>query len=99
VPYPQILPSARLSKKSNLRIREVPEWQAAVIYDPDQLDLRIINLTSRLILELCDGRSMKQIEEHYCTLLRDQVDSQTAREQFNDGLSQLQEHKLATVSI
>lgn len=92
--YHQISPSARLSKKADLRIRDLPEWQSAIVFDPDQTDLRMINMTSRLIIELCDGRPMKEIEEQYCSLVSSHVDHATAREQFSAGLKILQEHQL-----
>lgn len=92
-------PDARLSKKTDLRIRDIPEWQSALVFDPDQPDLRMINLTSRLILELCDGRLAREIEDQYCSLMRSQVDLKTAREQFSAGLNQLQEHGLTTIAI
>ena len=95
--YHQISPSARLSKKADLRIRDLPEWQSAIVFDPDQTDLRMINMTSRLIIELCDGRSLQEIEEQYCSLISDHVDAATARKQFSDGLSILREHGLMTV--
>lgn len=97
VSYHQISPNARLSKKADLRIRDLPEWQSAIIFDPDQTDLRMINMTSRLIIELCDGRSLSEIEEQYCSLVSGHVDADTARKQFGDGLGVLQEHGLMTV--
>lgn len=92
--YPQILPSTRLTKKADLRIRDIPEWQAALVFDPDQSELRMINMTSRLIIELCDGRAMKDIEGQFCTLLGKRLDERSAQETFGDGLRALQDNGL-----
>lgn len=97
VSYHQILPSAHVSKKADLRIRDIPEWQSAVIFDPDQADLRMINMTSRLIIELCDGRVLKEIEQQYCDLLSKKLDRGAASEQFRIGLQTLHENDLLTI--
>ena len=92
--YPQIRPLTKLTKKPDLRIRDIPEWQAALVFDPDQPELRMINLTSRLIIELCDGRAMVDIEEQFCGLLGERLEEVAAREKFGAGLRALQENGL-----
>lgn len=92
--YPQILPSTRLTKKPDLRIRDIPEWQAALVFDPDQPELRMINLTSRLIIEMCDGRAMADIEAQFCGLLGERLEQAEAAEKFGAGLRALQENGL-----
>ena len=96
MPYQKIPHTGRLNKKPFLKIRDIPEWRSALVFDPDQPELRMINLTSRLIIELCDGRSKKEIEEHYCSLVSRQADDDTARQQFRAGLEVLKEHDLVT---
>lgn len=90
----EIRPTTTLTKKSNLRIRDIPEWQAALVFDPDQPDLRMINMTSRLIIELCDGRASVDIEKQFCSLLGERIDRLSAREKFSTGLRALQDNGL-----
>lgn len=92
----KIRPTTRLTKKPDLRIRDVPEWQAALVFDPDQPDLRMINMTSRLIIELCDGRASADIEGQFCSLLGERIDGDNAREKFSTGLRALQDNGLVT---
>ena len=92
----KIPPSKRLTKKSDLRIRDIPEWQSALVFDPDQPDLRMINMTSRLIIELCDGRRFEEIEEQYCALVEKHIARDDACVQFSSGLQALQENGLVT---
>ena len=96
--YPQISSTARISQKADLRIRDIPEWQSALIFDPDQADLRMINLTCRLIIELCDGRALADIEQQYCDLLSSKLDRETASEQFRLGLQTLRENDLLAIT-
>ena len=87
-------PSRRLSRKPDLRIRDIPEWRSALVFDPDQPDLRMINMTSRLIIELCDGRTYGEIEAQYCELVDRHVETQDARKQFGQGVHALQDNGL-----
>lgn len=64
------------------------------MFDPDQPDLRMINMTSRLIIELCDGRVSREIEKQFCALLGERIDGPTAQKKFNSGLQALQENAL-----
>ncbi len=90
-------PSGRLSKKPDLRIRDIPEWQSALVFDPDQPDLHMINMTSRLIIELCDGRTYEEIEGQYCDLIGQHMEPEDARKQFSNGLDALRGNGLVAV--
>jgi hypothetical protein len=48
-------------KTRGLRIRPVPEMEFCLVYTPRKPDLYTLNATAWLILELCDGRSFKDL--------------------------------------
>jgi len=92
VTYRPIPQKTKFEKKPEIRIRDIPEWRSAILFDPDQSDLRMINLTSRLILELCDGRDLDTIKQDYFNLIGDQLGRDESDLQVETGLNDLIEN-------
>lgn len=68
-----------------------------MVFDPDQVDLRMINFTARLILELCDGRTYGETKAQYCSLLQGRLAEETACDQFDAGVNLLLSNELISI--
>ena len=64
----------------------------STVCDPDQPDFRMINVTSPSIIELCDGRKLKEVEDQFCSLAAGALEKRTAEEKFEAGPQILQEN-------
>jgi hypothetical protein len=52
-------------KTRHLRIRPVPEREVCLVYTPRNPNLYTLNATAWVVLELCDGRSLPQLEKAF----------------------------------
>jgi len=53
------------TKAPNIRIREVPESEGALIYTPETPNIVFVNDPTLLILEFIDGLSVDQAKDEY----------------------------------
>ncbi|MEO0809628.1 MAG: radical SAM protein [Pseudomonadota bacterium] len=84
-----------IQKKQGLRIRDVPEWKSAIVFDPDQTDLQMINMSSRLLIELCiKAKTVDELLEEYSNILATKIDKATAASQVFKGVSDLVRNRL-----
>src|SRR5258708_19467406 len=59
-------PNGCIRKTRDLRIRPVPEMETCLVYTPKDPSLYTLNATAWVVLELCDGRSLRDLEEAFC---------------------------------
>ena len=58
-------PSGCYRKTRRLRIRPVPEREVCLVYTPSNPNLYTLNATAWVILELCDGRTLAELEKAF----------------------------------
>jgi Coenzyme PQQ synthesis protein D (PqqD) len=58
-------PSDCYRKTRRLRIRPVPEREVCLVYTPGNPNLYTLNATAWLVLELCDGRTLAELEKAF----------------------------------
>src|ERR1700739_197163 len=58
-------PNGYFRKTRRLRIRPLPEREGCLVYTPGNPNLSPLNATAWVILELCDGRTLAQIEKAF----------------------------------
>ncbi len=55
----------RFLKVSELRLREMPEWDCVLVFTPHQPELHVLNLTSWAIMELCAGQPFDHLRAEF----------------------------------
>ena len=58
-------PSGCYRKTRRLRIRPVPEREVCLVYTPGNPNLYTLNATAWVVLELCDGRTLAELEKAF----------------------------------
>ena len=58
-------PSGCYRKTRRLRIRPVPEREVCLVYTPSNPNLYTLNATAWVVLELCDGRTLAELEKAF----------------------------------
>lgn len=61
--------SGTLEAAPALRIRPVFEWDGCIVFDPTRRRLVELNLTSWLLLELCDGRAYEALRMEFASIV------------------------------
>jgi hypothetical protein len=87
-------PTLRYSKKSNLRVRPMAEWQGLMVFAPEQPNIYLLNQTSGVMLELCDGRPAEELRRDFLELVADRVEPGEAAEIFDESLRLLEQRGL-----
>lgn len=62
-----------------------------LVFTPDRPGIYVLNDTSWLILELCDGRSRGLIRDQYAEIVGPVVPPDKAQEEFDDGVRTLEQ--------
>jgi hypothetical protein len=52
-------------KTRHLRLRPLPEMEVCLVYTPTNPNLYTLNATAWVVLELCDGRTLPQLEKAF----------------------------------
>jgi len=81
-------------RKPTLRLRPVDEWQACVAYTPEHPKLVLLNATAWLILELCDGNNVEDLERQFWELIGTNAETENTPEVFSSGIRLLLENGL-----
>jgi hypothetical protein len=84
----------KYSKKSSLKVRPMSEWQGLMVLAPEQPNVYLLNNSSGVVLELCDGRTGEAAKHDFIELLSGQVGAEEANRLFDEGLSLLEEKGL-----
>lgn len=89
----QLCRDDRLRRRDDLVIRPIPELGMCMVYRPRPARIISLNMSGWLLLQLCDGACVGEIESSFVELLRSNGSSAESRE-ARVGLQSLIEHKL-----
>lgn len=76
-------------KASGLRSRPVPQADCLMVFSPQSGKIHWLGLNTWLVFELCDGRTVEQVERGYAELAGDKLNKDGARRQAQHGLESL----------
>src|SRR6266536_2418787 len=76
-------------KSPDLVLRRFPEWRQCYAYTPARPELHELNATAWLILELCEGQSLLDLESAFVEIVRRKVGDNTAKTLLHNGLRDL----------
>ena len=82
------------TRSPGLRLRPVPELACCLVYVPRPPALHGLNLTSWLVLSLCDGRAEAAIAKDYFDAVRPVGGPGTTRSALEGALLQLEALRL-----
>ena len=84
-------PTGWYVRSPGLRVRTLPELDACLVYIARPPMLCRLNISAWLILELCDGRALDELQEAYCEAAGNRLDRPGALSQLTEGLGELVE--------
>ncbi len=87
-------PSPAYSKKASLKVRPMGEWRGLMVLAPEQPNIYLLNQTSGLVLEMCDGRTRDQLKEQFLKIVGEKVDAAKAEKIFDESLALLEQRGL-----
>jgi hypothetical protein len=90
-------PSGCYRKTRRLRIRPVPEREVCLVYTPSNPNLYTLNATAWVILELCDGRTLSQLEKAFHQSVEPLMSEQEASEYLLVSLRDMLEKSIVEV--
>jgi hypothetical protein len=68
--------------------------ETCLVFTPDDPCVYTLNASAWLIFELCDGRSWDQMQSDYCAAVSPLTPPAEARQQFEAGITRLEQQKL-----
>ena len=86
----------RLVQRDDLVVRPLPEIGMCMVYRPRPARIITLNPRSWMLLELCNGATVKAIEVTYTRMLSERGRPPVARD-VREGLKSLVDHQLVTV--
>lgn len=81
--------SGTFNSAPGLRVRPAFEWDGCIVYDPNRRRLVELNLTSWLLLELCDGRDFESLRTEFAATVAARADEGAVDEYLRSGLFRL----------
>jgi hypothetical protein len=78
-------------RNPDVALRRFPEWRLCYAYTPTNPDLYELNVTAWLIVELCDGRPLADLERAFSRSLHRDIAPSEGRSQLLCGLRALVE--------
>ena len=90
-------PEDTIQRREDLHIRPVPELELCMVYRPRPARIVNLNLSCWMLLELCDGRSHREIERAYGERCRSNG-NEPGFNAVDMGLRSLVEHQLIRVA-
>src|SRR5260221_8802109 len=90
-------PNGCIRKTRDLRIRPVPEMETCLVYTPKDPSLYTLNATAWVVLELCDGRSLPQLETAFYQSVEPLMSEQEAAEYLLVSLRDMLEKSIVEV--
>ncbi len=84
-------------KTRHLRIRPLPEMEACLVYTPKNPNLYTLNATAWVVLELCDGRTLPQLETAFYQSVEPLMSEQEATEYLLVSLRDMLEKSIVEV--
>lgn len=86
------------AKTPDVVLRPFEEWGHAYAFTPSEPDIIDLNSTAFFIVELCDGRPYRQIEQDFVSTVGARIGADRARRQFETGFGQLLERNIISAS-
>ena len=77
-------------KTADLRIRPVHEMEICLIFTPSNPQLFTLNSTVWLIFELCEGRSLDDLESAYYDIVEPLLSREDVHREVTSGIAQLE---------
>ncbi len=90
-------PNGCFRKTPRLRVRPLPEREACLVYTPGNPNLYTLNATAWVVLELCDGRSLRQLEKAFYQSVEPLMSEQEAAEYLLASLRDMLEKSIVEV--
>jgi hypothetical protein len=90
-------PNGCFRKTRRLRIRPLPEREVCLVYTPGNPNLYTLNATAWLVLELCDGRSLPQLEQTFHRSVEPLMSEPEAREYLLASLRDMLEKSIVEI--
>jgi hypothetical protein len=84
-------------KTRRLRVRPLPEMEACLVYTPRKPNLYTLNATAWVVLELCDGRSFRDLEQAFYRSVEPLMSEAEATEYLLASLGDLIEKSIVEV--
>jgi hypothetical protein len=79
----------RFARNPAAVVRDAEEWDCAVVFEPEEPRLCMLNATAWLLFELCDGRSFGAIQADYAALFGNKISKEEAGLQATLGIERL----------
>jgi hypothetical protein len=82
-------PSDCFSKSPDLVLRRFPEWRQCYAYTPAQPDLFELNATAWLIVELCKGQPLAELQRDFLDVVGRKTGAEEGQDHLHRGLQDL----------
>jgi hypothetical protein len=82
-------PTDYFNKNPNVVLRRFPEWRQCFAYTPAHPELYELNATAWLIVELCEGHSLLELERAFFEIVRNKSTPDEANTYLRNGLHEL----------
>src|SRR5260370_41560890 len=90
-------PNGCFRKTRRLGIRPLPEREVCLVYTPSNPNLYTLNATAWVVLELCEGRSLSQLEKAFHQSVEPLMSEQEAREYLLASLRDMLEKSIVEI--
>ena len=74
-----------------MTLRRLPEWRVCYAYSPARPDLYELNVTAWLIVEMCEGQALADLESAFLGSLHRNASRDEGRARLHHGLETLVE--------
>jgi hypothetical protein len=85
-------------KTRRLRIRPVPEREVCLVYTPANPNLYTLNATAWVVLELCDGLTLPQLEKAFYRSVEPLMSEREAAEYLLASLRDMIEKSIVEIA-
>jgi hypothetical protein len=92
----QLSPDERLKRRDDLVIRPLPEINMCMVYRPRPARIITLNPSSWMLLEICNGSTVREIEDAYSQILAEKGRT-TEVNAVRQGLQELADFSLIRV--
>ena len=82
-------PPGYVVQTPNLRTRSLDEWGCFLVFTPEDPDIHWLNTPSWVTFQLCDGRSLAELEETFVALAGEGKSERLIRRQLKESLELL----------
>ena len=87
-------PSDCFVRNPDVTLRRMPEWRVCYAYSPARPDLYELNVTAWLIVEMCEGQTLADLESAFLGSLHRNASRDEGRARLHHGLKTLVERDI-----